>query len=158
MPLILTYGAWCLFAGCLLQWIPPHERARAVSLTTSGAWQQQVQCACSAYQQQQQQQQQELRLLAGLVSQQPTELQHQQPAPPMPGHVDTPLSISPHTSSCLHASCHKTGMYLGSAAAMLVLPSVAAAAGPASLLRLVGALGLSWLLLWLVVGREIPHR
>eukprot|EP00775_Hariotina_reticulata_P010445 gene10445-10603_t len=69
----------------LSQWIPPHERARAVSLTTSG-------------------------------------------------------------------------MYLGSAAAMLVLPSVAAAFGPASLLRLVGCLGLAWLAMWLVVGMEIPHR
>ena len=50
------------------------------------------------------------------------------------------------------------GMYLGSAAAMLVLPSVSAAFGPASLLRLVGLLGLTWLLLWLAVGQEIPHR
>lgn len=49
-------------------------------------------------------------------------------------------------------------MYLGSAAAMLVLPSVSAAFGPASLLRLVGLLGLTWLLLWLAVGQEIPHR
>eukprot|EP00879_Flechtneria_rotunda_P029074 GHRR01031338.1.p2 GENE.GHRR01031338.1~~GHRR01031338.1.p2 ORF type:complete len:139 (+),score=46.39 GHRR01031338.1:1909-2325(+) len=49
-------------------------------------------------------------------------------------------------------------MYLGSAAAMLLLPSVAAAWGPASLLRLVGLLGLAWLLLWLIVGKEIPHR
>ncbi|KAL6757466.1 major facilitator superfamily domain-containing protein [Haematococcus lacustris] len=69
----------------LSQWIPPHERARAVSLTTSG-------------------------------------------------------------------------MYLGSAAAMLFLPSVAAAFGAASLLKVVGGLGLGWLLMWLVVGREIPHR
>lgn len=30
-------------ACCWPQWIPPHERARAVSLTTSGAWQQQQQ-------------------------------------------------------------------------------------------------------------------
>eukprot|EP00878_Enallax_costatus_P022442 GHUV01023807.1.p1 GENE.GHUV01023807.1~~GHUV01023807.1.p1 ORF type:complete len:425 (+),score=67.56 GHUV01023807.1:22-1275(+) len=69
----------------LSQWIPPHERARAVSLTTSG-------------------------------------------------------------------------MYLGSAAAMLVLPSVAAAFGPASLLRLVGLLGLSWLAMWLIVGRDAGAR
>jgi hypothetical protein len=41
---------------------------------------------------------------------------------------------------------------------MLVLPSVSAAFGPASLLRLVGLLGLTWLLLWLAVGQEIPHR
>ncbi|KAK9804281.1 hypothetical protein WJX72_004509 [[Myrmecia] bisecta] len=69
----------------LSQWIPPHERARAVSLTTSG-------------------------------------------------------------------------MYLGSAAAMQVLPSIAAAAGPAALLKAVGALGMLWLGLWLVVGRDVPHR
>ena len=68
-----------------MQWIPPHERARAVSLTTSG-------------------------------------------------------------------------MYLGSAAAMLFLPALASAFGPASLLRAVGVLGLTWLLLWLMVGREVPHR
>ncbi|WIA29477.1 hypothetical protein OEZ86_011978 [Tetradesmus obliquus] len=69
----------------LSKWIPPHERARAVSLTTSG-------------------------------------------------------------------------MYLGSAAAMLVLPSVSALFGAASLLRLVGLLGLAWLALWLAVGRDAPGR
>ena len=69
----------------VLQWIPPHERAKAVSLSTSG-------------------------------------------------------------------------MYLGSAGAMLVLPSVAAWRGAPSLLRLVGCLGLLWLLLWSLVGREVPHR
>ncbi|KAI8475257.1 MAG: major facilitator superfamily domain-containing protein [Monoraphidium minutum] len=69
----------------LSQWIPPHERARAVSLTTSG-------------------------------------------------------------------------MYLGSAAAMLWLPALAAALGPAALLRVVGGLGLAWLALWLAIGREVPHR
>lgn len=67
------------------QWIPPHERARAVSLTTSG-------------------------------------------------------------------------MYLGSAAAMLVLPSCADMWGAPSLLKIVGGLGFAWLALWLVVGRDIPHR
>ncbi|CAK0786033.1 hypothetical protein CVIRNUC_009246 [Coccomyxa viridis] len=69
----------------LSQWIPPHERAKAVSLTTSG-------------------------------------------------------------------------MYLGSAAAMLLLPSIAARHGPGSLLLLNGALGYLWLALWLAVGRDIPHR
>ena len=68
-----------------VQWIPPHERARAVSLTTSG-------------------------------------------------------------------------MYLGSAGAMLFLPALASAVGPASVLRAVGLLGLAWLLLWVAVGREVPHR
>jgi len=67
------------------QWIPPHERAKAVSLTTSG-------------------------------------------------------------------------MYLGSAAAMLMLPSIAAMRSAGSLLVLNGALGYAWLALWLAVGRDIPHR
>jgi ACS family sodium-dependent inorganic phosphate cotransporter len=41
---------------------------------------------------------------------------------------------------------------------MLVLPSVAAAAGPGMLLKLVGLLGLLWLAMWVMVGQEIPHR
>ena len=41
---------------------------------------------------------------------------------------------------------------------MLVLPSVAAWRGAPSLLRLVGCLGLLWLLLWSLVGRDVPHR
>lgn len=69
----------------LSQWIPPHERARATSLTTSG-------------------------------------------------------------------------MYLGSATAMLVLPAVASSFGAASLLKVVGGLGIAWLAMWMYVGREIPHR
>ncbi|KAG2483091.1 hypothetical protein HYH03_018029 [Edaphochlamys debaryana] len=69
----------------LSQWIPPHERARAVSLTTSG-------------------------------------------------------------------------MYLGSASAMLVLPWFSDRLGAASLLKVVGGLGIAWLVLWLIVGRDIPHR
>ncbi|CAL8466206.1 g5742 [Coccomyxa elongata] len=67
------------------KWVPPHERARAVSLTTSG-------------------------------------------------------------------------MYLGSAGAMLALPAVAAARGPGSLLLLNGALGFVWLSAWMLVGRDVPHR
>ena len=74
-----------LTAVTAIQWIPPHERAKAVSLTTSG-------------------------------------------------------------------------MYLGSATAMLALPSIAAFRGPGSLLLLNGALGYLWLALWLAVGRDIPHR
>lgn len=49
-------------------------------------------------------------------------------------------------------------MYLGSAAAMLVLPGCAELWGAPSLLKIVGGLGFAWLALWLVVGREIPHR
>ena len=86
-----TDGSTCAYMACLcahwvqVQWIPPHERARAVSLTTSG-------------------------------------------------------------------------MYLGSAAGMLLLPTFARLFGSASLLRIVGAGGLAWLLLWLAVGKEVPHR
>lgn len=50
------------------------------------------------------------------------------------------------------------GMYLGSAAAMTVLPSLAASLGPGALLTAVGVLGIAWLALWLAVGRDIPHR
>ena len=74
-----------LTLACRPQWIPPHERARAVSLTTSG-------------------------------------------------------------------------MYLGSAAAMWVLPSLSGIFGADSLLQIDGALGMAWLVMWLIVGREIPHR
>jgi ACS family sodium-dependent inorganic phosphate cotransporter len=49
-------------------------------------------------------------------------------------------------------------MYLGSAAAMLVLPSIVAAYGAPCILKVVGALGLAWLLMWLVVGKEVRHR
>lgn len=41
---------------------------------------------------------------------------------------------------------------------MLVLPSVAASFGAPALLKVVGCLGLSWLALWQVLGKEIPHR
>lgn len=49
-------------------------------------------------------------------------------------------------------------MYLGSASAMLVLPYFSARLGSASLLKIVGGLGLAWMCLWLAVGRDIPHR
>jgi hypothetical protein len=67
--------------------------------------------------------------------------------------IDTPASASSH--SC---SPPPPGMYLGSAAAMLVLPSISAAFGAASLLKVVGGLGLVWLVLWVALGQEIPHR
>ena len=47
-------------------------------------------------------------------------------------------------------------MYLGSALAMLVLPSLSALLGPGALLRLVGFQGLAWVAMWLVVGRQKP--
>ena len=51
-----------------------------------------------------------------------------------------------------------SGMYLGSAGAMLALPALARFAGAASLPRFVGALGALWTVLWTAAGREVPHR
>ncbi|PRW51088.1 putative anion transporter 5 [Chlorella sorokiniana] len=51
-----------------------------------------------------------------------------------------------------------SGLYLGSALAMLLLPSVAASLGPAALVRLVGALGLAWLALWRLTLRSVRRR
>lgn len=69
----------------LAQWIPPHERAKAVSLTTSG-------------------------------------------------------------------------MYLGSALAMMILPGMAARFGPGLLPKCIGVVGFAWLGLWLLLGRNAPPR
>ncbi|KAL3151824.1 hypothetical protein ABBQ38_012791 [Trebouxia sp. C0009 RCD-2024] len=73
--------------------------------------------------------------------------------------VHTVLSqwIPPHERAKA-VSLSTSGMYLGSAAGMLVLPSIAARAGPGALLKFVGALGFAWLAFWIVVGREVPHR
>jgi ACS family sodium-dependent inorganic phosphate cotransporter len=49
-------------------------------------------------------------------------------------------------------------MYLGSAASMWLLPSLGRMVGADRLLQLDGALGMTWLVMWLLVGREIPHR
>lgn len=96
MPMITMYAACCW-----LQWIPPHERARAVSLTTSGAWQQQVQWGpagrCAACTSSSSSNNNSEAAAAGLVLQQPTEPQHQQhqhrqPLPSVSGCIDTPLS------------------------------------------------------------------
>lgn len=46
-------------------------------------------------------------------------------------------------------------MYLGSALAMQVLPSISAAWGAASLLRVVGGMGLAWLLMWRVLMQQV---
>lgn len=51
-----------------------------------------------------------------------------------------------------------SGLYLGSAIAMLLLPSVAARLGPAALVRLVGCLGLAWLGLWRLTLRHVRRR
>ena len=49
-----------------------------------------------------------------------------------------------------------SGMYLGSAGAMMFLPSVAGAFGGHVLMRLNGALGLLWLLAWVPLSRRMP--
>ena len=41
---------------------------------------------------------------------------------------------------------------------MWVLPSLSGIFGADSLLQIDGALGMAWLVMWLIVGREIPHR
>jgi hypothetical protein len=51
-----------------------------------------------------------------------------------------------------------SGMYLGSAGAMAVLPGLADAWGAGALLRGVAALGFAWLAMWAVVGRDVPYR
>jgi len=73
--------------------------------------------------------------------------------------VHTVLSqwIPPHERAKA-VSLATSGMYLGSAAAMWVLPSVAATFGASSLLLVDGGVGYAWLAMWMAVGREIPHR
>ena len=54
----------------------------------------------------------------------------------------------PPTERARAVSLTTSGMYLGSATAMEILPSVASKFGAAFLLRLVGLLGLAWLFFW----------
>lgn len=131
------------------QWIPPHERARCVSLTTSGM------CgglfrASSAQE-------------FVCFSQVQRSLEHATSFDAAQESIDTMhftgIKEERETSHAFHSlSFFATGMYLGSAAAMLVLPSVAAHFGASSLLKVVGCLGLSWLAMWLAVGKEVSHR
>ena len=65
--------------------------------------------------------------------------------------------VAPHERAKA-VSLSTSGMYLGSAAGMLVLPGIAARAGPGALLKFVGGLGFVWLLFWFAVGKEVPHR
>lgn len=51
-----------------------------------------------------------------------------------------------------------SGLYLGSAAAMLALPTVVARLGPAALIRLVGGLGLAWLGVWRLTLRRVRRQ
>lgn len=46
-------------------------------------------------------------------------------------------------------------MYLGSAGAMQLLPGIAALAGPSFLLRLVGGMGLGWMMFWKATLRRV---
>ncbi len=125
------------------QWIPPHERARAVSLTTSGA---------------QQRSAAHFGMRAVHVDTMITQravgtaeaVQLRMPGPMARSHCSL--------RACPLAHGEGAGMYLGSALAMLVLPAVAARFGAASILKVVGGQGLAWLAMWMVVGREIPHR
>lgn len=61
----------------------------------------------------------------------------------------------PPTERARAVSLTTSGMYLGSAAAMLALPSLAARLGPVALLRFVGCLGLAWLALWQLTLRRV---
>ncbi len=58
------------------------------------------------------------------------------------------LQVIPPADRAKAVSLTTSGMYLGSAAAMLFLPWVAHSAGPAAIFRLVGLLALLWLLMW----------
>ncbi|KAG1674435.1 hypothetical protein FOA52_012963 [Chlamydomonas sp. UWO 241] len=73
--------------------------------------------------------------------------------------VHTVLSqwIPPHERAKA-VSLATSGMYLGSAAAMWVLPSVAAMFGASSLLKVDGGIGYCWLAMWMLVGKDVPHR
>ena len=51
-----------------------------------------------------------------------------------------------------------SGMYLGSAGAMLFLPTVAVVFGGHALTRLNGGLGVLWLLFWVPLSRRMPSR
>lgn len=64
----------------------------------------------------------------------------------------------PPTERARAVSLTTSGMYLGSAAAMLALPSLATTLGPSRLLRLVGGLGLAWLALWRLTLRSVRRR
>ena len=77
--------------------------------------------------------------------------------PPLQVHTVLSQWIPPHERARA-VSLTTSGMYLGSAASMWLLPSLGRMFGADRLLQLDGALGMAWLALWLIVGREIPHR
>ena len=64
----------------------------------------------------------------------------------------------PPTERARAVSLTTSGMYLGSAGAMLWLPGVAARAGARALLRLVGCMGLAWLLAWRLTNARLAKR
>ena len=51
-----------------------------------------------------------------------------------------------------------SGMYLGSAGAMWIMPSVVRIAGAGGLLKLVACLGLSWSILWFFIGGRVQPK
>lgn len=70
--------------------------------------------------------------------------------------VHTVLSLwIPAKERAKAVSLTTSGMYLGSAAAMQMLPVFSSRFGASSILRLVGILGLGWLLVWRSVVRSI---
>lgn len=79
--------------------------------------------------------------------------------------IHTVLSqwVPPHERARA-VSLSTSGMYLGSAMAMLALPSIVAprwpgdTGGPGRSVALVGLLGLGWAALWAAAGREVAHR
>ena len=51
-----------------------------------------------------------------------------------------------------------SGMYLGSAGAMWIMPSVVRIAGAGGLLKLIACLGMSWSILWFFVGGKVQPK
>eukprot|EP00201_Polytomella_parva_P012059 CAMPEP_0175063374 /NCGR_PEP_ID=MMETSP0052_2-20121109/14717_1 /TAXON_ID=51329 ORGANISM="Polytomella parva, Strain SAG 63-3" /NCGR_SAMPLE_ID=MMETSP0052_2 /ASSEMBLY_ACC=CAM_ASM_000194 /LENGTH=503 /DNA_ID=CAMNT_0016329557 /DNA_START=233 /DNA_END=1745 /DNA_ORIENTATION=+ len=72
-------------------------------------------------------------------------------------HTVLALWIPPHEKARA-VSFTTSGMYLGSAAAMSILPSLANAIGAQKLLAFDGAIGYAWLAFWLMVGRDAVGR
>lgn len=68
------------------------------------------------------------------------------------------LQCIPPPERARAVSLTTSGMYLGSAGAMMFLPTIAAALGGHALTRLNGSLGVLWLLFWVPLSRRMPSR
>ena len=68
-----------------------------------------------------------------------------------------PQWVPPHERARA-VSLATSGMYLGSAGAMLALPALAAWRGPGRVLQFNAGLGFLWLAAWVLIGRDVPHR